>query len=152
MTDCYYSDGILYTTFNRKIEADVINIQKKFTRNNVYFLCKFKSAYSLRLYELLSTQRWVLQKSKKKIVSVIYSLGELRFEMGTIDPNDSEVQKAMRRNMDWNIIAEEVAANRTQKRWDDFKRRILVVAQKEINNADYSDIGFDFEPVKSGKQ
>lgn len=53
--------------------------------------------------------------------------------------------------MDWNIIAEEVAANRTQKRWDDFKRRILVVAQKEINNADYSDIGFDFEPVKSGK-
>ena len=151
VTDCYYSDGILYTTFNRKIEADVINIQKKFTRNNVYFLCKFKSAYSLRLYELLSTQRWVLQKSKKKIVSVIYSLGELRFEMGTIDPNDSEVQKAMRRNMDWNIIAEEVAANRTQKRWDDFKRRILVVAQKEINNADYSDIGFDFEPVKSGK-
>lgn len=146
VTDCYYSDGILYTTFNRKIEADVINIQKKFTRNNVYFLCKFKSAYSLRLYELLSTQRWVLQKSKKKIVSVIYSLGELRFEMGTIDPNDSEVQKAMRRNMDWNIIAEEVAANRTQKRWDDFKRRILVVAQKEINNADYSDIGFDFEP------
>ena len=87
VTDCYYSDGILYTTFNRKIEADVINIQKKFTRNNVYFLCKFKSAYSLRLYELLSTQRWVLQKSKKKIVSVIYSLGELRFEMGTIDPN-----------------------------------------------------------------
>lgn len=84
-------------------------------------------------------------------MSVIYSLGELRFEMGTIDPNDSEVQKAMRRNMDWNIIAEEVAANRTQKRWDDFKRRILVVAQKEINNADYSDIGFDFEPVKSGK-
>lgn len=70
VTDCYYSDGILYTTFNRKIEADVINIQKKFTRNNVYFLCKFKSAYSLRLYELLSTQRWVLQKSKKKIVSV----------------------------------------------------------------------------------
>ena len=59
VTDCYYSDGILYTTFNRKIEADVINIQKKFTRNNVYFLCKFKSAYSLRLYELLSTQRWV---------------------------------------------------------------------------------------------
>ena len=54
VTDCYYSDGILYTTFNRKIEADVINIQKKFTRNNVYFLCKFKSAYSLRLYELLS--------------------------------------------------------------------------------------------------
>ena len=145
VTDCYYSDGILYTTFNRKIEADVINIQKKFTRNNVYFLCKFKSAYSLRLYELLSTQRWVLQKSKKKIVSVIYSLGELRFEMGTIDPNDSEVQKAMRRNMDWNIIAEEVAANRTQKRWDDFKRRILVVAQKEINNADYSDIGFDLK-------
>ena len=26
-----------------------------------------------------------------------------------------------------------------------------MVAQKEINNADYSDIGFDFEPVKSGK-
>ena len=82
---------------------------------------------------------------------MIYSLGELRFEMGTIDPNDSEVQKAMRRNMDWNIIAEEVAANRTEA-VDDFKRRILVVAQKEINNADYSDIGFDFEPVKSGKK
>lgn len=151
VTDCYYSDGMLYTTFNRKIEADVINIQKKFTRNNVYFLCKFKSAYSLRLYELLSTQRWVLQKSRKKVVSVVYSLGELRFEMGTIDPNDSEVQKAMRRNIDWNIIAEEVAENRTQKRWDDFKRRILLVSQKEINHADYSDLGFDFEPVKSGK-
>ena len=67
VTDCYYSDGILYTTLNRKIEADVINIQKKFTRNNVYFQCKFKSAYSLRLYELLSTQRWVLQKSKKRL-------------------------------------------------------------------------------------
>ena len=69
------------------------------------------------------------RKSKKKIVSVIYSLGELRFEMGTIDPNDSEVQKAMRRNMD---------GISSQKKWqrpdteavDDFKRRILVVAQK----------------------
>ena len=73
-----------------------------------------------------------MQKSKKKIVSVIYSLVNCVLRWARIDPNDSEVQKAMRRNMDWNIIAEEVAANRTQKRWDDFKRRILGGCRKKL--------------------
>lgn len=148
VTDCHYKDGTLRTTFNKKIEADVIDIKKRFTKNNVIYLSKFNSAYSLRLYELLSTHRWSLEKSAAPSMTVKYSLGELRFEMGTIDPDDNAVQKAINKNVDWNVIAEDVATNRIQKSWDTFKRRALLTAQEEINNADYSDLGFDFEPVK----
>ena len=49
---------------------------------------------------------------------------------------------------DWDKIVE-LAPNKSHERWDNFRRQVLDIAKKEIN--EQSDICIDYKPVKSGK-
>ncbi|MBF0345970.1 MAG: replication initiation protein, partial [Nitrospirae bacterium] len=113
-----YKDGEGYVElcFDPKLKPLLLGLKEKFLSYPISNILQLKSAYSIRLYELL--------KQYQKIGKRIISIQDMRDMLGMS-------------HSDYGLYA-------------DFKRRVIITAQKEIHKN--TDISFTFEEIKEGRK
>lgn len=141
ITDSYYENHTLTIQFNPKLKEQLIVLIEKgnWSKLDRKTVMSFKSAYSFRLYEILKKYCYYPKNytgERTNMFSVIIGLSELKFEMGVINSEIGEAKRILNgsSNPDY-IKAEEKAEDKISSygNWDNFKRRCLDVAVKEIN-------------------
>lgn len=102
---------------DRTIIPFLFDLREKFTQYQLYNILAMKSAFSIRIYELMKS--YVFQKTKT------FELNELK-------------------NL---LMVEEV---KSYNRFPDFRRKVLEIAQKEIN--ELTDLDLSFESIIQGRK
>lgn len=144
----HYIDGVFSLEFNPKMKDYLFELKDKYTSYNLANVLDFKSEYSFRVYEICKMDAWMLSDAMPVNVAE-YGLSELRCIIGDVDTSGRKLQAMMHADKpDWDKIVE-LAPNKSHERWDNFRRQVLDIAKKEIN--EQSDICIDYKPVKSGK-
>lgn len=102
---------------DRTIAPFLFDLKEQFTQYQLYNILAMKSAFSVRIYELMKS--YAYQKSK------IFDLDELKRLLG-------------------------VETVKSYDRFPDFRRKVLEVAEREIN--ELTDINISFEPITKGRK
>lgn len=153
---CEYKDGVFTTRFTKEMKPHIYNLKKDYTRMSLDVLCSFRSLFTTRIYEILRTQyyRFEREKCEKLIVprppKKPYSIAELKFTLNVVDVNTSKAVKRLVEQGKFEEALEEIK-DAPFGDWRNFRRKVLEVAKKEMEESEYSEICFDYEPVKSGK-
>lgn len=104
-----------------KIDEDLVpylfDLGQKFTQYQLYNILAMKSAFSVRIYELMKS--YAFQKTKT------FDLDELKHLLMVDDVKSYE-------------------------RFPDFRRKVLEISQREIN--ELTDINISFEPITKGRK
>lgn len=153
---CEYRDGVFTTRFTKEMKPHIYNLKKDYTRMSLDVLCSFKSLFTTRIYEILRTQyyRFEREGADELIVprppKAPYSIAELKFTLNVVDANAS---KAVKRLVEQGLFEEalEEVKDASFADWRNFRRKVLEVAKKELEESEYSELCFDYEPVKIGK-
>ena len=153
---CEYRDGVFTTRFTKEMKPHIYNLKKDYTRMSLDVLCSFKSLFTTRIYEILRTQYYRFEKEASGEIIVPrppkapYSLSELKFTLNVVDANASKMVKRLVEQGRFDEAIEEIK-DASFEDWRNFRRKVLEVAKKELEESNYSEICFDYEPVKSGK-
>lgn len=153
---CEYRDGIFTTRFTKEMKPHIYNLKKDYTRMSLDVLCSFKSLFTTRIYEILRTQYYRFEREKSEELIVPrppkgpYSIPELKFTLNVVDANASKAVKRLVEQGRFEEALDEIK-DAPFDDWRNFRRKVLEVAKKELEESEYSEICFDYEPVKSGK-
>ena len=153
---CEYRDGVFTTRFTKEMKPHIYNLKKDYTRMSLDVLCSFKSLFTTRIYEILRTQYYRFEKEGSDEIIVPrppkapYSLAELKFTLNVVDANASKTVKRLVEQGKFEEAIEEIK-DAAFDDWRNFRRKVLEVAKKELEESAYSEICFEYEPVKSGK-
>lgn len=148
ITNANYTNGKIEMWFNRVLSPVTIDLKRNFTSLEKSILMSFKKDYTFRIYELFRKEIHKMTEKKKQI-NVNYPLNEFKAIIGIIDLNNTEVKLAIEKGKSFDYIAEHVKVDKQFKRWQDFKVKVLDVANEEMKAI--SDIYFEYEPIKSGR-
>ncbi|CAG7651230.1 replication initiation protein [Paenibacillus allorhizosphaerae] len=110
------NEGIIELEFSEKLKPFLLQLKEKFTAFKLKDILKLKSAYSMRIYELM--------KQYEKIGYRQFTLEKLKKTIG-LDLDEYPV-------------------------YYDFKKRVILTAQKEIN--ELTDINIEFEEIRESKK
>jgi len=138
------------------MKPHIYNLKKDYTRMSLDVLCSFKSLFTTRIYEILRTQYYRFEKECNDELLVPrppkapYSLAELKFTLNVADANESKTVKRLVEQGRFEEALEEIK-DASFDDWRNFRRKVLEVAKKELEESEYSEICFDYEPIKSGK-
>lgn len=113
-------------SFHPKMKPFLLSLQSHFTTYDVSNILKLPSSYSIRIYELL--------KQYQKIGKRKFLLQELKELIGVIEEIETTGKKKYKDNYPL---------------YGNFKQRVLLKAQKDLKK--YTDISFEFEPIKRGR-
>lgn len=113
-------------SFHPKMKPFLLSLQSHFTTYDVSNILKLPSSYSIRIYELL--------KQYQKIGKRKFLLQELKELIGVIEEIESGGKKKHKDNYPL---------------YGNFKQRVLLKAQRDLKK--YTDISFEFEPIKRGR-
>lgn len=153
---CEYKDGVFTTRFTKEMKPHIYNLKKDYTRMSLDVLCSFKSLFTTRIYEILRTQYYRFERENSEEILVPrppkapYSLAELKFTLNVADANASKTVKRLVEQGRFEEAIEEIK-DVSFNDWRNFRRKVLEVAKKELEESAYSEICFDYEPIKSGK-
>lgn len=153
---CEYRDGVFTTRFTKEMKPHIYNLKKDYTRMSLDVLCSFKSLFTTRIYEILRTHYYRFERENATVLTVPrppknpYSLPELKFTLNVVDANASRTVKRLVEQGRFEDALEEIK-DAPFSDWRNFRRKVLEVAKKELEESEYSEICFDYEPVKSGK-
>lgn len=153
---CEYRDGIFTTRFTKEMKPHIYNLKKDYTRMSLDVLCSFKSLFTTRIYEILRTQYYRFDRENCEELIVPrppknpYSIAELKFTLNVVDANVSKAVKRLVEQGKFEEALEEIK-DAPFSDWRNFRRKVLEVAKKELEESEYSEICFEYEPVKSGK-
>lgn len=153
---CEYRDGVFTTRFTKEMKPHIYNLKKDYTRMSLDVLCSFKSLFTTRIYEILRTQYYRFEKEQSEELIVPkppkkpYSLAELKFTLNVVDANASKAVKKLVEQGKFEEALEEVK-DAAFEDWRNFRRKVLEVARKELEESKYSEICFEYDPVKVGK-
>ena len=153
---CEYRDGVFTTRFTKEMKPHIYNLKKDYTRMSLDVLCSFKSLFTTRIYEILRTQYYRFEKEQTEELIVpkppkkAYSLSELKFTLNVVDVNASKTVKRLVEQGRFEEALEEIK-DASFEDLRNFRRKVLEVAKKELEESEYSEICFDYEPVKVGK-
>lgn len=149
-----YENGVLTIKYNPEVKDYIQDIVKNYTKFKLSILLSFDSGYSYRLYELLKSKAYY-PKGKKvhhenDTFHVSFLLSELKFALGVIDANQTLVKKILdnEKKPDFDKAFDK-AKVKVFESWGDFKKKVLEVAKKEINEK--SDITIEYTPVRGGR-
>lgn len=118
-----YEDGIFTLRFEQSMKDYLMELKDKFTIYDIENVRYLKSNYSMRMYEILKSYEWINH--------CVIELDELKKLVGVIGITDD------------NYID-------LYTRYNDFKRYVLVTAQKELEEK--TDIKFEFQEIKKGRK
>lgn len=130
----YPKSGRIKIKLDEYLVPYLFELQERYLSYGLKNILNFKSKYSIRFYELLKAQYDMMRSvyGKKRyetpIVEWVLDLDELKHIL-MLD-TDEEKDK--------------------YKNFKDFRKKILEVAQKEINTL--SDMRFNFEPITKGRK
>lgn len=123
-----------------KIDEDLapylFDLQSKFLSYGLKNVLNMKSQYSIRLYELLKSYH--------------------DMKIGQTDHRDWQAKAYQPKKISWTVELDEfkkllmVENIKTYENYAGFKRKVLDVAQKEIN--ELTDISVYFEPIRKGRK
>lgn len=101
-------------SFDQQLKPFLLEIKKYFTKYALSSVSKFKSAHSIRIYEIV--------KMRQAMRSFSIPVDKFKFMIGVGEKYD---------------------------KFYHLNKRVLIPSQKEINL--YSDINFDYQPIKKGR-
>lgn len=144
--------GILKLYFDSEITPMLYDLKEKFTITPKTILMSFKSNHTYRLYELLSVKEYLLKKSGVDAVSVTYDLNELKMRLGMVNLDADNVSKIINKtSRPADIITDyNDKVDVLYKKWGDFKRWVLEVAKKELEESKTATFVFSYEPIRTG--
>lgn len=146
-----YQDGVFVIKFNSELQQHIF-VEKNYTNLELSIMTSFRKNAAFRIYELLKKDVYKIQKITDKI-QVGYRVSELKFMIGLANNNNDKIKEAMnnkRESIDWDYLYEKLpSSEKKYEDWKEFRRRILIPAQKELEES--SDIKFDFEAIKEGR-
>ena len=171
VTDCDFKNGTLQMRYNNKVTKSIYNLKKNYTQFSLAETIPLKSIYSLRLYEILKAEydrqcgltakaggQWDYSEPCVWVVN----LTDIKLRLGIIDPNENRdiVNALSKSNVDFDYI-EKLATDRKSKskgqssvektkysEWKDFRKNVILVAQKELSEK--TSFRFDFKPERGG--
>ncbi len=150
-----YKDGVFTIKFNEEIKPHMFDLRDNYTTLSLSTLSSFKKNASFRLYELLIKEVGYKNKEYKQVghISVVYGINELKFMIGLANADEKGVQKYLAKNqhtnIDWDYVYNEVCIEKSYDEWRDLRRRIIMPAQKELEEK--SDIRFEFKGIRQGR-
>lgn len=155
-----YVDGIFRVKFNDELKQ-YLSPSTQFTVLELKTILKYRSIYSLRLHELLLSRCYKRKRSgvgihtqkeyDGKHFEIEMDLSELKLCLGVVNAESSVVQKALAGAKAPNYDrAVEKASEKSFTTWYEFRRKVLDVSIKEINDMD-NGIHIEYEPMKAGK-
>ena len=106
---------------------------------------KVADIYKTQMLSLIHIYQLIVPRPPKNP----YTIAELKFTLNVVDANAS---KAVKRLVEQGRFEEALAEIKDApfEDWRNFRRKVLEVAKKELEESEYSEICFDYEPVKSG--
>lgn len=119
-----YEFGRFYLRIEQSMEEHLLELKERFTIYDINNIRMLSSNYSLRIYEVLKSYEWVNEYA--------FDILEFKQIIGVLTIKDGKVE------------------NDLYSRYYDFKKRVLLVAQEEINT--FTDITFKFEEIKKGRK
>ena len=178
VTDCEFKNGTLHMRYNNKVTKSLYNLKKNYTQFSLAETIPLKSIYSLRLYEILkaeydrqcgSAAKMGMPWDYSEPCTWVVNLTDLKLRLGIIDPNENrEIANALlKSNVDYDFI-EKLATETKDKKskdkkskedeaqsektkysdWGDFRKNVILVAKKELDQK--TSIRFEFKPERGG--
>ena len=170
ITDCSFKNGVLEIRYNNKITPQVRRLQANYTVFSLAETMPLKSIYSFKLYEILKAeydrQEYLDKKKGTWRPNATYitemHIVDLKLRVGVIDTSWSKelTEEIKKVEPDFDMIekmADELSKNQgaavqkaynSYKRIDNFKKNVLVKAQKELEEK--TSIKFRFENLSGG--
>jgi len=153
ITNADYENGVFTMRFNSEFKQYISNLKSNFTILELPVMLKFKSVYSFRLYELLTSKCYYPRGAKKipdGIFKINFNLSELKLSMGVVNAELDAVRRELnnKEKPDYDKAVEKSPEKRFNT-WYEFRRRVLNVAVEEINEK--TELNVEFEPAKGGR-
>lgn len=134
-----------------------MDIQNDYTNINIKLTCSFRSSFTYHLYkELRSYYYGAATTDGDGVVRVpfsnnkVYTVAELKFICRVADPDYSTKVSQLIKEGLYDEAIEEIG-DVPFADWKNFKRKVLNVAKKELDESPLSDIIFDYEVHKGGR-
>ena len=145
-----YDDSVLTIKFNPDLKKYIRNIKQNFTKFRLSTLLDFNSTFTFRLYELLKSKCYTVNREKVSEYVVPFSVAELKLELGVVNANADNVKKVLHGsgNPDYDK-AVNIAKEKTFEAWSDFRKRVIDIPIEEINRKTEMNISYDV--VKEGR-
>ena len=152
--------GTMEIKFEPEIKDYIYDLKANFTMLNIPMMLSFRSGWSYRLYELLSSRAYHTKYDKEtgNVFHIKYGVSEIKLHLGTVQIKDDkgkinrDIQRELeKKEIDYDYIVNELVHEKLKSfdKWCDFKRRVLDVAVNEINEK--SDISVKYDLMRSGR-
>lgn len=154
--------GKLFVKFTEEpiVRKNVIELKNNFTQLPERTMLNLFNFYAYSMYQMLKADFDKENSMRKKrglplakTLKFRYELAELKFKLGILSSNKPEVSNALEVKNPHYTEIEEIYTTYSagaMPRYNDFKKYVLIPAQKEIEEK--TDMSYDFEPVKNGKK
>ena len=152
VTNADYESGSFNLTWNKELTPHITELNDHFTKLELGVMLSFSKATTLRLYELLKKDIYLLAKSGRKYLSIIYGVNELKAAIGLINTDAPYLAVHVGKDHpDWDHIVEDICKKEDvqYRRFDSFKSHVLEPARKEM--AEIADIKFDYSLDKKAR-
>lgn len=155
VTNADYEGGVFTITFNSALRNYLVDIQGRYTLLSLSEMLSFKSVYSFRIYEILRSQAFERNHNAQRTLDGGYiitaGLSELKFELGLVDASEKKVKDILSESVppDYDK-ALSLASTQKYKDWTSFRRTILDVAIKEINEKTGMTLSYEQERAGYG--
>ena len=152
-----YKNGVFKLYYNPLLGNYYRKLSSNFTMLNLEEQLSFRSIYSFRLHEVLKQKCYGEKTNKQegiestKYTGIRYSVAEMKLMMGTVEADSTACRNVLNKTSgapDYER-AVEVAKDKTNDRWADFKRYCIDPAVKEINAK--TSMHVEYETEKSGQ-
>jgi plasmid replication initiation protein len=147
-----YKDGVFTVRFNSEL-SNFLTPDSNFSRLNLSMMLDFDSNSSFRLYEILKSRCYHPdgRNAKGDTFEIQYGLSELKLLMGVVNADLDAVRRVLDASPapNYDKAVEKSPEKTYSAKWSDFKRRVIDVAVKEINEK--SDLAVTYETIRSGR-
>lgn len=149
-----YENGVFSIFYNTDVKEYLADFKANFTLLELSTMLKFKNVYSFRLYELLLSKSYyrkgIPKERKTQIFKIEFNLSELKLNMGVVNAELDVVRKELRNRKapDYDKAVER-SPEKKFNIWYEFRREVLDVAVKEINEK--TDMKVSFTALKGGR-
>ncbi len=144
-----YKNGTLVFTFNDEIKKHTLDVEQRYSLTSLPALLSFDSNNTYRLYEILMINYYKVPQNGT--YEIDYSLAQLKFELGLVDVNQPEVQRALKAGKTYEYILENVVKKYPYKDYSNFRVRVLEKAKQDLEKSELSEICFDYKPIRAGR-
>ena len=152
--------GTMEIKFEPEIKDYIFDLKANFTMLNIPMMLSFRSGWSYRLYELLTSKAYhsKYDKNTGNVFHIKYGVSELKLHLGTVQIKDDkgkinrDIQRELeKKEIDYDYIVNELVHEKLKSfdKWSDFKRRVLDVAVSEINEK--SDLQVTYQLLRGGR-